>query len=244
MVTTLTDESLGPDLVGLGSYLAAAYVQPARGLTRGGDRFGLCVNQSGWVFFYLADAPGHGERGAAFWRTHDEGFQRLWVAFTKAQPSPSQIGMFARDVNSLLSAHDDSRPASLCLLFGALSSSGRLLYCNCGYGNHALIATSTGIWWPPQDRQLFGLKLGWVPTATWDAIEGSVVQHEVVGVRRCILFSDGFLGDDHADPPATLEQVRQLSKRCSQVAVNRVIPIFQETPHGVDDATVVLIERA
>jgi hypothetical protein len=239
----LTDESLGPDLVELGPYRAAAYAQPAGGTARGGDRFGIWLSQSEDLFFYLADAPGHGERGAAFWNMHDKAFQRYWEAFTSARPSSDHIREFARGLNDHLCGEGDRRAAFLCLLFGVLLRRGRLLFANCGYGNHALIATAKGAWWPARSGQLFGLKLGWVPNATWDSLEESFVMHDIDGVRRCVLITDGFLGDDHADPEETLKLIQKLAVRCASGPANMVIPILREFPHDKDDATVVLMER-
>lgn len=181
----------------LGSFAAHTFFRPS-GAPAGGDRFGLREGGGGALEFFHADAAGHGAIGARFWTEHRTAFDRIWAG----GGCPADL---ASDLNDALVG----RSAHLCLTLGRWEPDGALEFGVFGYGNHAIVRTPVGPWRPA--GRAIGLKLGWFESARWPP--DARIVHRVPDARRIVLLCDGFLGDDHRDPPATLALVDSLAER-------------------------------
>ena len=142
--------------------------EPAYGEAPGGDRFAMSSAPLGALAFYLADATGHGRRGAQFWQAFGSSFDESWQRFASA-PGELTLIQFAREVNDALYERmlDGSRtPAlsQLCLAAGWISREGALVSASFGLGIHVGPVTSGGLCRPPSN-ELFGLRLGWIPSS-------------------------------------------------------------------------------
>ncbi len=176
-------------------FRVAWYSRPSGG-ERGGDRIAAAPDPEGGLRFYVADATGHGELGAGFWRRNAAAFDEAWVA-------RGDLRSFVLGMNDRLAAAGEQ----LCLAAGRLDPAGGLSFVVHGYGVHVLGAG------PPVRR--FGPKLGWFESSRWGP--GGYVEHVATGVRRVIVISDGWLGDDFADPPATLRLVEAMGEALRDV---------------------------
>lgn len=215
--------------------------EPHAGERPGGDRFVVERRADGALCFAVADATGHGAWGAAFWEHHRATFDGLWARWLAGD---LDLRGFARAFNEALRAPGplDAARSYLCLALGALSPGGALEWANFGWGTHVLPSGDAGPWWRDDPAALFGLKLGWLDGPSWDRLPRAFVAHRVEGVRRVALLTDAFLGDDHADPAATLRLVRDLGARVAALPAADVVPEVLALPHADDDATVLSIE--
>lgn len=223
----------------MGPFAVASYSRPFGGEERGGDRFEVALHPEGkHLLYYLADAAGHGEMGAAFWEAHGARTSELWGELVVAKPGLEALRRFTTALNAHLNPE-----AHLCLTVGALSADGVLRFTTCGFGAHTVPIADGRAWWSEDPGHLFGLKLGWVDPPRWAVLPRARVENEVEGVTRVLLFSDGFLEDDHADPVGALERVGALGDASATESQAMVVARFQAIPHDHDDAALVVIDR-
>lgn len=227
--------------VALGSFRAEYYFKHHGGSPEGGDRFAACLRGGSHLWFYMADASGHGSRGGRFWRECRDRFDNHWQALAASSPSQEGLERFAAGVNGDLAARSDLPAPHLCLTVGALHTAGQLTIGTFGYGAHALVVTAEGVWRAAPERA-FGLKLGWVSSERWQQIPGSCMIHRVENVKRLMLLTDGFLGDDYADVESTLRLVDDLGIACSSLPRAEVVRFFERLPHDQDDASLMVVE--
>ncbi|MCO5169056.1 MAG: hypothetical protein M9894_22160 [Planctomycetes bacterium] len=93
---------------------------------------------------------------------------------------------------------------------------------------------------PPDER--FGLELGWLDPARWEVSSRAFVARRLPGVTRVVALSDGFLGDDHADPAATLALVDALGRRLAPLSPDAALAAVRDLPHDDDDATALVLD--
>lgn len=226
------------DLV-LGTYRLAYLFQPYLA-NRGGDRFACHISPAGDLLFYIADASGHGQYAAQFWDKHQNTFDRLWHVLTENLYAQNSMKNFASKFNEYLFEQDSlDHTSQMCLSVGILSSQGHICFSNFGYGTHVLVQNREGAWQPGQP--MFALKFGWLLPKQW---EKSFFQHTVTGVKRLILMSDAFLGDDYLDVNATIQLIADTNRTCVSLPCEKIIDYFcQNLPHGQDDTTLLVVER-
>lgn len=226
----------------LGPFEVRFAFEPHAGERPGGDRFVVERRVDGALCFAVADATGHGAWGAAFWARHRATFDDGWSRWLAGE---IDLRGFARAFNEALRAPGplDAARSYLCLALGALSPDGALEWANFGWGTHVLPSGPGGPWWQDDPAALFGLKLGWLDGPSWDRLPRAFVLQRVERVRRVVLLTDAFLGDDHADPEATLALVRDLGVRVATLPAAEVVPAVLALPHADDDATVLAIDR-
>ena len=194
---------------------------------------------AGRLFFCLADAAGHGQRGAALWDRHGEAFDGAWAHFTQGTSAVEErLLTFAETLEAPFRAASDSA----CVILGTWTES-ELVFASFGYGNHALVRTETGPWWAEAEK-LFGLKLGWLPGGRRELPRGCVVT-ALGSVDRLCLLTDGLLEDDHRDPVGTLAGLEALNRELSGLAFEDVMPSLLATAPSplADDLAVVVLER-
>lgn len=208
----------------------------------GGDRFSLALASAGKLFFYIADATGHGPKAYEFWQYHRPQFDAYWRNFCDGCGGENDVKKFAAEVNELLwqrHAQEDQ----LCMLTGVWLANQELYFANFGFGTHILVQTQAGLWWTNPEKS-FGLKLGWALCKNWEKLARAFVPHAVPQVQRLILLTDAFLGDDYAAPLETLKNLRQLAETVVRLPGEEIIPHFlKHCPHQDDDATLVVLER-
>ena len=229
----------------LGAWRVGVLFEPA-GEAPGGDRFALSSAPSGALAFYLADATGHGQKGAQFWQDFDSLFLEPWRRFA-SEPTEHTLVEFARELNDTLHRerpHRGGAPSSsqLCLVAGWLSRQGMLVFANFGLGIHVVPATTEGPCMPSEAS--FGLRLGWVSSHEWPRYEKALVVQRISGVRRLWLASDAFFGDDHWDPEAAFRLVRELGRNIADLTIEDALSHVNRLPHSGDDATFVILEPA
>ena len=228
----------------VGAWKIGILFEPAGGVPVGGDRFALHATASDSLAFYLADATGHGRRGARFWNLFENTYSESWKRFV-SKPGERSLELFASEINDALhkracEGHEASA-SQLCLAVGWISSQGELLFAGFGLGVHVVpVTTSRG--WSHELRGSFGFRLGWVPTKDWSRFEGAFAMHHVSGVRRLCLASDAFFGDDHLDPEGALKQVEELGRAAAVLTIEDTLSYVTRLPHAADDATFVAIE--
>lgn len=190
------------------------------------------------AFFHVADAAGHGAEGEAVWQRHAAAFQAAWGALIASPGDLGDLRAFGRALNSMFHPSD-----AVCLAVGALTEHGGLRVANFGFGVHVLASGASGPTWADDPASLFGLKLGWLDAERWEATPRAFVATEATGIRRVMLITDGFLGEDHRDPTATLDEVRRLGEACAALPLEDAASRVTELPHDGDDATVLVVER-
>jgi len=228
----------------LGAWRIGVLFEPAGGHVSGGDRFDLSVAPCGSLAFYLADATGHGRRGAEFWQMFGSSFLETWEAFASA-PSEHSLVQFASEVNDALHeknfAGSKSWFSQLCLAAGWISSERTLVHATFGLGIHVCPVTMVG----PHVRGArgsFGFRLGWVHSTEWPRHGGALVIQRVSGVRRLWLASDAFFGNDHRDPDGALRRVDELDRAISGFSLEDAQREVTRLPHAGDDATFVILD--
>jgi len=229
----------------LGEWRLGILFEPFGGEAPGGDRFALSPAPFGALAFYLADATGHGRRGAQFWQEFGGLFDESWQRFAFA-PGELTLIQFAREVNDALHEGniDGSRaPASsqLCLAAGWISGEGALVFASFGLGIHVCPVTSVGLCRPPPN-EAFGVRLGWISSSEWSRYERALVIHRISGLQRLWLASDAFFGDDHWDPEGALRRVDELGRKITGLTVEEALSHVTRLPHAGDDATFVILE--
>lgn len=213
---------------------AASYHRPAGGGAESGDRHAVVALGERSAAFYLADAAGHGAVGAAFWRAHGDAFDAAWTTCVAAEAGLEALRGLGRALNARLRA---GALTGLCLAAGRLDPAG-LTVAVFGYGVHVLAPGLDGL--PPDQR--FGLKLGWLDPGRWEEEPRAFVARRLPGVTRVVALSDGFLGDDHADPAATLTLVDDLGRRLAPLSPDEALAAVRALPHGDDDATALVLD--
>ncbi len=239
-------DELPDSIATLGAWRTGILFEPFAGEATGGDRFALSPAPFGALAFYLADAPGHGRRGARFWQGFGSSFDESWQRFASV-PGELTLIQFAREVNDAL--HVGNRDgiskvsSELCLAAGWISGEGSLVVANFGLGIHVCPVTSVGVCRPPTN-QSFGLRLGWIPSSEWPRYENALVIQRISGLRRLWLASDAFFGDDHWDPEGALRRVEELALTTTGRTMEETLSHVTRLPHSGDDATFVILERA
>ena len=227
--------------VELRAFALEFYFKPQGGSPEGGDRFAVRLHEGGDLSFYLADASGHGGSGAQFWEASRGCFDELWQELVAGASSEENLVRFVTRVNDTLTESHELRAPHLCMVVGTLSPSGQLTHGTFGYGAHALVATAHGRWQTPP-KTSFSLKLGWIPSERWRQIPGACVIHRVDQVKRLVLMTDGFLGDDYVDVDRTMRLVSDLADICARLPLPEVVPRFKGLPHHEDDASVIVLD--
>ena len=249
------DELPGP-VTTIGAWRAGVLFEPMGGEAPGGDRFALSSASSRSLAFYVADATGHGRKGAEFWQDFDAFFREQWQRFA-SNPTEHTLVEFASALNDTLHErgrdenHDSLSSSSsshlaasqLCLAAGWLADDGTLVYASFGLGVHVVPVTAEGLRWVPGEAA-FGFRLGWVPSSAWPGYEAALVIKRIPGVRRVWLASDAFFGNDHWDPQAAFERVRELGEKIMDVTIEGALFHVRRLPHSGDDATFVIVEPA
>lgn len=224
----------------VGGRTAACYHRPHGGAGPSGDRLRLAARPDGGLALLLADAPGHGAMGGAFWDAHGPAVDAAWAELAAGPGDAAAVRRLAERTNDAL--HGAPADAHLCLAAGVLDPTGRLVYACCGYGVHLLAATPAGSWLPASTEARFGLKLGWTPSARWPEIRPLVV-HDVPAVRRVAGLTDGFLGDDHRDVPGTLDLVATLGEQVARAdSAGAALDVLAALPHEEDDACAFVVD--
>ncbi len=229
--------------VELRPFVIEYYFRPHGGQGAGGDRFAVCLHEGGGLWFYMADAAGHGAPGARVWEAVRVDFDEHWRELAEGLPSEEDLVHFVTRVNDALTASQEFRALHLCVVVGALSANGRLMFGTFGYGAHAMVDTGKGVWQPAPEAA-FGLKLGWIPSERWLQIPGACIIHRVDQVKRVVLMTDGFLSDDYVDVHKTLRLVSDLGNVCTRLPLAEIVPYFAGVPHDKDDASLVAVEVA
>jgi hypothetical protein len=236
-----------PDSIAmLGAWRVGVLFEPAGSHPFGGDRFDLSSAPFDALAFYLADATGHGRRGAEFWQVFGGSFFQSWQAFASA-PGERSLVRFVREVNdALYEMNLDGKDAhvlpQLCLAAGWISRERTLVYAGFGLGIHVRPVTTVGPHHLPANRS-FGFRLGWVPSSEWPRHEGALVIRRIPGLQRLWLASDAFFGDDHWDPEAALRRVDELDRAITGLTIENALSEVRRVPHAGDDATFVILER-
>lgn len=237
----------------VGAWRTGVLFEPMGGEAPGGDRFALASVASRALVFYLADATGHGRKGAEFWREFDGVFGAQWQRFV-ANPTESNLIEFASVLNDTLHEHardgshgslspsfSSASASQLCLATGWLAHDGTLVYATFGLGVHVVAATGEGLC-PAPGEATFGFRLGWVPSGAWPGYDGALVIKRIAGARRVWLASDAFFGNDHWDPQAALRRVRELGEKIMDMTIEDALSHVRRLPHAGDDATFVILE--
>jgi len=217
------------------------YFKPFQEGAESGDRFTLRLHEEGSLYFYVADAAGHGRAGARIWEVGRAAFDKEWDRLAAGPYSDDRLLDFASRINDLLASAGDERALHVCLVVGSLSSTGNLSFATFGYGAHALVSTFQGAWRAPSEKAI-GMKLGWMPSESWRRIPNACVVHRVDHVRRLTLFTDAFLGDNYADVSGTLGVLRDLGELCQRSSPTEIVSHFQAMPHDQDDATLLVVK--
>ena len=193
----------------------------------------------------MADATGHGRRGARFWESFATTFDDSWLRFA-SEPSERSLSLFASEVNDALHQRqrdgDEASSSQLCLGTGWISDQGALVFASFGLGVHVVPITASGVW-SNRPRVSFGFRLGWVPSKDWPRFEGAFAIHHVSGVQRLCLASDAFFGDDHFDPEGALKQVEGLGRTAAVLTIEDTLSYVTRLPHAGDDASFVVLEQ-
>jgi hypothetical protein len=218
--------------------------EPAGGESPGGDRFALDLPTSDVLAFYVADATGHGRKGARFWELFESTYRESWQRFA-SRPDARSLEVFTSEVNDLLNERQrtghESSASQLCVAAGWISTAGELVFAGFGLGVHVVPVTGSDVW-SNEPGGSFGFRLGWVHSRDWPRFEGAFAMHHVSGVRRLCLASDAFFGDDHLDPEAALKQVGELGKATATLTIEATLAYVTRLPHAADDATFVALE--
>ena len=210
----------------------------------GGDRFAVDVNCDNHLCFYIADATGHGHWAQQLWDHCREEFDVAWHSFLRESFSSQKLYELSAKVNAILCKYKEKCDTQLCIAFAVLCED-ELTFANFGYGTHILVQqVDKTPWQPPQSQPLFGLKLGWFSEKVWQNSPRAFVCHTVNNVRRCVLMTDSFLGDDFANPQQTMQDIASMNKHSSSLDFSTVIPYFLNTfAHDEDDMSLVVIEN-
>ncbi len=235
-----------PDSIAtLGAWRIGALFEPAGRHASGGDRFELSSAPVDALAFYLADATGHGRKGAEFWQVFGESFLASWQAFASA-PNEHSLVQFAGEVNDALHQGQIGKGKAdvlpqLCLATGWISREQTLVYASFGLGVHLRPTPTVG-----SQRMLakesFGFRLGWVPSKEWSQYEGALVIRRIASLRRLWFASDAFFGDDHRDPEGALRRVDELDQTIAGLTIEDALSEVTRLPHAGDDATFVILE--
>ncbi|MBL4847033.1 MAG: hypothetical protein JKY65_16050 [Planctomycetes bacterium] len=220
----------------LAPFRAALFARPYKDGGASGDRVALHV-EGARALFLVADAAGHGERGEAFWDRHQAIVMGAWQELLESAGTLPDLRGLGATLNAALHEAGDH----LCLSVGVLEANGVLRFANFGYGTHVLPVTTEGSWWREDPAELFGLKLGWLPSPAWNKNPRAFVGHELSDTKSLVSLSDAFLGDDHRDPIATLESLPRLSGACAGLAPAAAVEEARRLPHDDDDATVLAL---
>jgi hypothetical protein len=228
----------------IGRWKVGILFEPAGGEAPGGDRFALHSAGSDALAFYLADATGHGRKGAHFWERFESMYREPWHRFA-SEPNEPSLELFASEVNDRLHRRQcDGEQASacqLCLAAGWISNQRELVFAGFGLGVHVVPVVASGSW-SSELRGSFGFRLGWVPSKDWPRFEGAFKMHHISGVRRLCLASDAYFGDDHFDPEGALKRVEELGRVSAVLTLEETLSYMTRLPHAHDDATFVALE--
>lgn len=230
----------------MSSFRRVSWTRGAGGGVESGDRLRLELDPGGALRGFLADASGHGAQGEAFWVGQGDLVLGAWSAHLARSPGPEALRELGRELNAGLYTAALETPGAgspyLALLALAWLPGGALHLVTWGWGVHALVETAGGTWWPPVEERV-GLKLGWLGPAAWERTSRACPLARLEGARRVLLLSDGFLGDDHRDPAATLELLREIGRETAGRAPEAAIEWLRAThPPDEDDATAAVIE--
>lgn len=227
----------------VGRWKAGILFEPAGGEARGGDRFSLNSTPTGALAFYVADATGHGRKGARFWEGLENPFRDSWQRFAQEPDEPTLI-RFAAEVNDAVHgrqvAGDTASSSQLCLTAGWISSRGEVVMATFGLGVYAGAMTTSEPWGlRPQE---LGFRLGWVPSPEWARFKADTPIQRISDVQRLWLASDAFFGEDHFDPEGAFERARELGRAVAGLTIPDALSYVRALPHTHDDATFVVFE--
>lgn len=207
----------------------------------GGDRFAI-VKVGEVIYFYIADATGHGYYAAEFWKKHGEYFDENWQQFIHKPFSRDALYQFTLEFNTRLTVEKDYG-AQLCIAIGMIHGE-TVSFANFGYGTHLLIRQNGNAWKAKSEQELFGLKLGWAQSEMWKRIPRAFVYQTIDNVDRVVLMTDCFLEDDFRDPSNTLKSIEAMNTHICALEFSQVRPYFFNTfSYSEDDASLVVIER-
>ncbi|WP_372370757.1 SpoIIE family protein phosphatase [Candidatus Uabimicrobium sp. HlEnr_7] len=208
----------------------------------GGDRFCIELNNSGALCFYIADATGHGNYAAELWKCCRDEFDREWQHFLDTPFSQEVLYEFSQTINEILYKKKEECNTQLCIAIGSIRDNC-LSFANFGYGTHLLVQQDLATWKSPAQEYSFGLKLGWINGNAWKNSPRSFVYNEIENVRRIILMTDCFLGNDFENPTQTLADIEDMNKHCTALDFEQVIPYFLNTfPCDGDDLSLIVVE--
>ena len=82
------------------------------------------------------------------------------------------------------------------------------------------------------------MKLGWLPAAEFNAIRGAFVPRAVSSPTQVVLFTDGLLGDDHADPARTWSRIEEINQHIAGIGANAALAwLLERSQLRGDDIT-------
>lgn len=221
---------------------STGFFLPYEGATFGGDAFAL-VEKKQFCYFYIADATGHGEEGALFWKEIRFFFEELWTDFIQQEPTADVFQKFAEKLNVFLVSDATPLPKNktqLCLTIGVFATDGTLDFIPFGYGTHLLAQGEVAY---PVARR-FGLKLGWFSNTQRASMQVPLVFH-FEAIKRIILMTDGGLGEDHLNPQATLDFLDEMNRDSFSFSLLETSSFLQHTFRNAkeDDLTWLILER-
>lgn len=220
-----------------GAYQVDFAAQPATGNDVGGDVLFLESDGTGDLRFFIADMAGSGLFGDQNWQLVAPAVRRSWRRLCESSCSPRDLQQFGEAVNEAAFVAG----TSLCAAAGRINPQ-RLAWAGWGWGVHVL-ASSTGESSPlPPAEQAYGLKLGWLPAAEFNAMRGAFIPRAVSSPTQVVLFTDGLLGDDHADPAGTWTWIEGINQDIAGIEANAALAwLLGRSQLGGDDITAALV---
>lgn len=223
-----------------GGYRVDFVAQPATGHDVGGDVLILESDGTGALRFFVADMAGSGLFG-------HENLQLVAPAVREAWRRLFESGCSADDLQQFGEAVNDAAfvaGTSLSAVAGRLTPE-RLEWAGWGWGVH-VVASSMGEPSPlPPVEQAYGLKLGWLPAEEFNSIPSAFVPRVVLGATHVTLFTDGLLGDDHADPVRTWNWISEVNQHIPGVEADTALPwLLDRSQLDGDDITAVVVATA
>lgn len=213
-------------------YYFSPHVEEGEIATLGGDRFGLFFQEND-LYFFCADASGHGSFGARFWDKWRSKFDRLWEEFVV----DGDIYLFSSQFNDLL--YQAREGDNLCLTVGKWTGED-LFFANFGYGNYVF---PQGKCFEPS-LQSFGMKLGFVGSHSWSKMPSAYICHQIENAQRVIITTDFPFPGDYANPKKTKEDAESLHQKTSQLTEEEIIPhILANYPLEFDDVSVLVLGK-